>query len=141
MQNLQELKDNFLWDNPNGDGTDPTGGIVDYSYGMKDSQGQISKNINGDITWSDIGNNENSNELLSDFNDGIKINLSKKLFSGKAGAPRLISKKLFRGGLFIFDIEHVSIGCGVWPAIWLNGFIGGQINIIKMKVIQNTKKI
>ena len=28
-------------------------------------------------------------------------------------------------GLFIFDVEHCPIGCGVWPAIWLNGFVAG----------------
>jgi len=125
VKNLNELKDNFLWDNPNENGSDPTGGIVDYSYAMPKKDGKLIPNSNDDVSWSKIIDNEESKELLSNFDGGIKINLSKKLLSNNlVGAPRLISKKLFRGGLFIFDVEHVPIGCGVWPALWLNGFIG-----------------
>ena len=126
VKNLSQLKQTFLWDNPNVDGTDPTGGLVDYSYGMsKDSSGNIINNINGDITWNEIKDNDTSKELLSEDKDGIKIKLSDNLLENKTvGAPRLISKKFFRGGLFIFDVEHVPIGCGIWPAMWLNGFIG-----------------
>ena len=126
VNNIKQLKDNFLWDNPNNNGTDPTGGMVDYSYAMnKDVNGKIINNINGDSSWNEIQDNATSKELLIEDNDGITIKLSNKLLSnGNVGAPRLISRKLFKGGLFIFDVEHVPIGCGIWPALWLNGFIG-----------------
>ena len=127
VNNLKQLKANFLWDNPREDGTDPTGGMVDYSYGlMRNNNGEIIKNVNGDISWAEIQDNPTSKELMSDYDGGIKINLSKLLINNLVGAPRLISRKLFRGGLFIFDVEHVPIGCGVWPAIWLNGFIAAK---------------
>jgi hypothetical protein len=127
VYNLKQLKDNFIWDNPREDGTDPTGGMVDYGYGMAtDGEGNILKNINGDISWGEIHDNPTSKELISDYKGGIKINLSNLMFNNLVGAPRLMSRKLFRGGLFIFDVEHVPIGCGVWPAIWLNGFIGAK---------------
>ena len=125
VTNLKQLKDNFVWDNPREDGSDPTGGMVDYGYGMAtDGKGNILKNINGDISWGEIQDNPTSKELISDYNGGIKINLSNLMFNNLVGAPRLMSRKLFRGGLFIFDVEHVPIGCGVWPALWMNGFIG-----------------
>ena len=128
VTNLSQLKEYFLWDNPRENGDDPTGGMVDYSYGMEtDAKGNIIKNINGDISWAEIKDNETSKELISEENGLIKINLAKNLLKNKiVGAPRLISRQLFRGGIFVFDVKHVPIGCGVWPALWLNGFIGAS---------------
>ncbi len=124
VSNLAQLKEYFLWDNPRENGEDPTGGMVDYSYGMeKNSEGTIIKNINNDITWGEIKDNKTSTELISEENGLIKINLAKEVKNNLVGAPRLISRQLFRGGIFVFDVEHVPIGCGVWPALWLNGFI------------------
>jgi len=129
VRNLVQLKEYFLWDNPRENGEDPTGGMVDYGYGMeKNSDGTIIKNINGDISWGEIKDNATSKELISEDKGFIRINLAKSLSKNKnknvvVGAPRLISRQLFRGGLFIFDVEHVPIGCAVWPALWLNGFI------------------
>lgn len=120
--NLKSFKKNFLLDNPNGDGSDPTGGIVNYTYMFeKDNAGQIIRNINNDVYWQEISDNT---PLLSEVDGKIKIDIDKRVINGKIGAPRMISRKLFRGGLFIFDIEHVPFGCGVWPALWLNGFVG-----------------
>ena len=128
IKNKSELRKHFLLDNPNGDGvegdsgSDPTGGAVDYSFMFqKNPDGTIVPNENGDTTWQNIPENA---KLISDYENGIKIELDDKLVNGLVGAPRLISKKLFKGGLFIFDIEHIPIGCTVWPAIWTNGFVG-----------------
>jgi len=128
VKNTKDLRDNFLLDNPNGDGvegesgTDPTGGAVDYSFMFKkNSDGSIIPNENGDTTWQNIPDNA---KLISDYENGIKIELDDKIINGVVGAPRLISKKLFKGGLFVFDIEHIPLGCTVWPAIWTNGFVG-----------------
>ena len=64
VNNIKQLKDNFLWDNPNNNGTDPTGGMVDYSYAMnKDVNVKIINNINGDSSWNEIQDNATSKEL------------------------------------------------------------------------------
>jgi hypothetical protein len=127
VSTVEQLKEHFLWDNPNENGSDPTGGMVDYTYGMeRGSDGKIVPNINGDMSWAEIRDNSTSKELITDVaGGGVKINLSNKLDKiGNVGAPRLISRKFFRGGLFIFDVEHAPLGCAVWPALWMNGFIG-----------------
>ena len=125
VSNVKDMQKYFLWDNPLINGSDPTGGNVDYSYPIqKDLNNKLIPNINNDVTWSEIGTNKESQELLSNYSDGIKLNLAQKIINGNVGAPRITSRKLFKGGLFIFDVEHVPIGCGVWPALWLNGFVG-----------------
>jgi hypothetical protein len=140
VTNLDDLRKYFIIDNPLEDGDDPTDGLVDYSYAMpKNENGLIIPNINGDISWSEIPTSGNINELVSNYDNGIKINLSKNLVTkglypnvfkdscflkNKVGTVRLSSRKLFKGGLFVFDVEHIPVGCGIWPAIWLNGFVG-----------------
>jgi hypothetical protein len=139
VHNVKSFRKHFLLDNPNSDGSDPTGGMVDYSFMFKrDSNGKIIPNVNGDSSWQEI---PDSPSLISDYNGGIKIKLDDKLDSnGNVGAPRLISRKLFRGGLFVFDIEHAPIGCGVWPALWLNGFVGGPDQYHEKKGTKKYKK-
>lgn len=34
---------------------------------------------------------------------------------------RLTSNEVYQSGLFLFDVEHMPIGCGTWPALWLVG--------------------
>jgi hypothetical protein len=128
VKNMKDFQQNFLLDNPNGDGvegesgSDPTGGAVDYSFMFeKNKDGSIIPNENGDTTWQNIPDNA---KLISEYENGIKIELDDKIINGVVGAPRLISKKLFKGGLFVFDVEHIPVGCTVWPAIWTNGFVG-----------------
>uniref|UniRef100_A0A6C0JQF4 GH16 domain-containing protein n=1 Tax=viral metagenome TaxID=1070528 RepID=A0A6C0JQF4_9ZZZZ len=124
VHNVKSLRKHFLLDNPNLDGSDPTDGMVNYAFMFKrDANGKIIPNVNGDASWQEI---PESPSLISDYDGGIMIKLDDKLdANGNVGAPRLISRKLFRGGLFVFDVEHTPIGCGVWPALWLNGFVGG----------------
>jgi hypothetical protein len=125
VTNANDLRKHFIMDNPNGDGTDPTMSMVDYAYMFpRDSNKAIIPNVNGDTTWAEIP--QNPVLIKDDTNGGIIIKLADKVENGVVGAPRLMSRKLYRGGLFIFDIEHCPIGCGVWPAIWLNGFVGGK---------------
>jgi hypothetical protein len=121
VSNTKDLRKAFLLDNPgssgvNGDGGDPTGGVV-----------------NGDTTWQEIPQGGFASKLISDYEDGIKINIetdgkgpggTSQFRPGNVGSVRLLSRKLYKGGLFIFDIEHCPVGCGVWPALWLNGFVG-----------------
>eukprot|EP01113_Clastostelium_recurvatum_P020242 TRINITY_DN2403_c0_g3_i1.p1 TRINITY_DN2403_c0_g3~~TRINITY_DN2403_c0_g3_i1.p1 ORF type:complete len:309 (+),score=36.22 TRINITY_DN2403_c0_g3_i1:171-1097(+) len=37
------------------------------------------------------------------------------------GSVRISSRKTYDSGLFLFDIEHMPIGCGNWPAVWTCG--------------------
>jgi len=125
VTNTNDFRKHFVLDNPNGDGTDPTASMVDYSYMFpKDSKNAIIPNVNGDTTWAEIPKNP---LLINDSkNGGIILKLADSVKNGVVGAPRVMSRKLFRGGLFIFDVEHCPFGCGVWPAIWLNGFVGSK---------------
>ena len=125
----KSLAEYFLLDNPLGTGADPTGAIVDYSFPFEkttDGKPQFTQPI------------KDSTPLITNLaSGGLKIGITDKLLNpqtgaggkitgGLVGAPRLISKKLFKGGMFIFDVKHVPIGCGVWPALWMNGFVGGD---------------
>jgi hypothetical protein len=140
VKNVNDLRKHFVIDNPYEDGVDPTDGMVDYTYAMpRDDYGIVKPNVNNDRSWSEIPSEGNINEILFDYDDGFILGLSKELqyndlypsifenscrVKDKAGTSRLSSRKLFKGGLFIFDVEHIPIGCGIWPAIWLNGFVG-----------------
>jgi hypothetical protein len=34
---------------------------------------------------------------------------------------KLVSSATYEHGLFVFDVLHMPVGCGVWPAIWTKG--------------------
>lgn len=132
---FESIQKNFLLDNPgnppgSNNGGDPTKGNVDYSYAMpKDSNGGIKKNVNGDMSWSNIPSSVEAKDLIQNYENGVVIKLSDELvnkgdFIGP-GSLRLSSKKLFKGGLFVFDVEACPYGPGIWPSLWLNGFVGG----------------
>lgn len=38
---------------------------------------------------------------------------------GPRKSIRLEGKTLFNSGLFIIDLQHMPVGCGVWPAFWM----------------------
>lgn len=133
VQNLNDLAQNFVFDNPTGTGADPTGGSVNYSYFMDkvaDATGKetITPNINGDIFWQNINlQNANVSNLWKDeTTGGFTLLPSESLIDGGAnvGSFRIGSKNFFKGGLFVFDMKALPAGCGSWPAIWLNGFQG-----------------
>ncbi|KAI8147328.1 concanavalin A-like lectin/glucanase domain-containing protein [Fennellomyces sp. T-0311] len=47
---------------------------------------------------------------------------------------RISSHNTYEYGLFLFDIEHMPIGCAQWPAVWLLGPDwpnGGEIDIVE----------
>lgn len=54
---------------------------------------------------------------------------------GPRSSVRLEGKRRFDRGLFVFDLEHMPAGCGVWPAFWLtdedNWPINGEIDIVE----------
>lgn len=127
--NYEEFRRTFVLDNPTGDGQDPTGGKVDYSAPMlRKGSASLPKNRNGDVFWNDLPKeNEQAFPYVSTARSegGLRIRASSQLDAqDRAGSVRLMSRALFYGGLFVFDVSHLPVGCGVWPAIWLNGFIG-----------------
>ncbi|RUS31702.1 concanavalin A-like lectin/glucanase domain-containing protein [Jimgerdemannia flammicorona] len=47
---------------------------------------------------------------------------------------RLSSKNTYDSGLFVFDILHMPVGCGTWPAVWTVGGSwpnNGEIDIVE----------
>jgi hypothetical protein len=44
---------------------------------------------------------------------------SKPTTEGMRQSLRLEGKRRFERGLFILDVRHMPVGCGVWPAFWL----------------------
>ena len=122
------LAKHFLLDDPSGIGADPTGGINNYSYPFNKGP-EYKKNPYFQCITKDT-------PLISDMDSsGIKIDIAPDMtwnwsenspnkFSLSAGAPRLMTQKFFKGGLFVLDITHAPIGCAIWPALWLNAFVG-----------------
>ncbi|QIW98873.1 hypothetical protein AMS68_004391 [Peltaster fructicola] len=55
--------------------------------------------------------------------------------AGGRDSIRLVSKKAYNGGLFLFDVAHVPYGCGTWPAIWMTSISNwptqGEIDIME----------
>lgn len=48
---------------------------------------------------------------------------------------RLESKATFTHGLYVLDVAHMPIGCGVWPAFWSYGPgwpANGEIDVIEV---------
>jgi hypothetical protein len=74
-------------------------------------------------------------ELISYPNNKIRIDLGPPI-GDRRKAIRIQTEKMFNGGLFIIDVDHIPAENGVWPAIWLVG-VGktwpenGEIDIIE----------
>jgi len=62
----------------------------------------------------------------------------------KPVSVRLEGTTLYNSGLFVLDVEHMPVGCGMWPAIWLTNEdlwpMDGEIDIIEGVNNQNEAK-
>jgi hypothetical protein len=94
-------------------------------------KGENIPNENGYITWQNIPEDA---ELISEYENCIKIELDDKIIDGLVSVPLLISKKLFRGGLFVFDVEHIPVGCTVWSSINFSTFLFKKILFLQICV-------
>lgn len=95
---------------------DPTGGYVNYvSQDYAQSQGLVSVEGDGSVL--------------------IRADSSKPATGRGRDSVRLSSKDEFADGVYILDVNHMPVGCGVWPAWWTtvkDGWPkGGEIDIIE----------
>lgn len=64
----------------------------------------------------------------------IRVDATGNTTAGR-NSIRLVSKKAYNGGLFVFDVAHVPYGCGTWPAIWMTSIDNwpnqGEIDIME----------
>ncbi|KAL1891856.1 hypothetical protein Sste5346_007400 [Sporothrix stenoceras] len=106
------------------DAADPTNGFVDYVDAQTASQSGLAGYVNGMVY------------LGADHNTANPA-------SGRA-STRVTSNKGYEKGLFVADIQHMPVGCGVWPAFWTLGQNwpgGGEIDIIEGVNSQSTDAI
>jgi len=97
------------------DGDDPTHGFVQYASAR----------------------NANAHGLAGyGPNNMVYLGVDYKTANPAAGraSVRVSSRKTYTQGLFLADIEHMPVGCGVWPAFWSFGPgwpSGGEIDILE----------
>jgi hypothetical protein len=69
---------------------------------------------------------------------------SKSTSKGPRDSVRLEGKRRFDRGLFILDLRHLPVGCGVWPAFWLtdeaNWPNNGEIDVVEGVNMQSVAK-
>ncbi|CAK7566755.1 MAG: hypothetical protein SEPTF4163_004707 [Sporothrix epigloea] len=106
------------------DAADPTNGFVDYADAQTASQNGLAGYVNNMVY------------LGADYTTTYPP-------SGRA-STRVTSTKSYEKGLFVADIQHMPVGCGVWPAFWTLGAnwpAGGEIDIIEGVNSQSTDAI
>ncbi|CAK7211256.1 hypothetical protein SBRCBS47491_001060 [Sporothrix bragantina] len=106
------------------DAADPTNGFVDYADAQTASQNGLAGYVNNMVYLGA---------------DHTTANPS----SGRA-STRVTSNKGYDKGLIVADIQHMPVGCGVWPAFWTLGAnwpSGGEIDIIEGVNSQSTNAI
>ena len=63
---------------------------------------------------------------------------------GPRESIRLEGKTRFERGLFLLDLEHMPVGCGVWPAFWLTDEdhwpLHGEIDVVEGVNYQTSAK-
>ncbi|KIH86601.1 hypothetical protein SPBR_08567 [Sporothrix brasiliensis 5110] len=106
------------------DAPDPTHGFVEYVDAQTASKSGLAGYVNNMVY------------LGADHNTANPA-------SGRP-STRITSNKGYEKGLFIADIQHMPVGCGVWPAFWTLGPNwpgGGEIDIIEGVNSQSTDAI
>ncbi|KAJ9157526.1 Tat pathway signal sequence [Pleurostoma richardsiae] len=123
---LQETYDatNFFSSFDFFNGSDPTNGFVQYQSAAGAA----------------------ANLLAGYSSDQVYLGVDYKTQNPTAGrdSVRVTSKQAFNKGLFIADITHMPVGCGVWPAFWFfgpNWPSSGEIDVIEGVNSQQTNAV
>ncbi|CAK7245371.1 MAG: hypothetical protein STHCBS139747_006951 [Sporothrix thermara] len=106
------------------DAPDPTNGFVEYTDAQTASESGLAGYVNNMVY------------LGADHTTANPT-------SGRA-STRVTSNKGYDKGLFVADIQHMPVGCGVWPAFWTLGAnwpSGGEIDIIEGVNSQTTDSV
>jgi len=81
---------------------DPTHGIVKYLNEADAKSKGLAKIANNVVT--------------------LGVDSKTKLQSGQPrDSTRVSSKKKYNGGLFLYDVQKMPVGCSTWPAVWTVG--------------------
>ena len=105
--------------------TDPTHGFVNYVNKEKAQHDGLIK-----IDKSSI--------VMKVDNSTTFATASKNQERGRSSV-RISSHKDYDSGLFLFDVEHIPVACGAWPALWLlgpNWPNGGEIDVIHLNILK-----
>ncbi|KAF3942318.1 hypothetical protein ABW19_dt0206425 [Dactylella cylindrospora] len=100
----------------------------DYGNGTEATNGFTNYVTREGAVWSNLTYTTNGQATLRVLDSGN---------TGTAGRPtvKILSKKTYTHGLFIFDIAHSPFGCGTWPAIWTSDPdvwpTNGEIDVIE----------
>uniref|UniRef100_A0A914XUV5 GH16 domain-containing protein n=1 Tax=Panagrolaimus superbus TaxID=310955 RepID=A0A914XUV5_9BILA len=90
----------------------------------------------GVVRYVDKGTAHNMG-LIKVENGKVKISSdSKNKYGGNDGRPsvRIHSNEKFNEGLFLYDLEHMPVGPGTWPAYWFCGSNwpnNGEIDVLE----------
>lgn len=95
---------------------DPANGVVNYVDQSTAQSGNL-------VSWT-----------ASTFT--MKADSTQTSLMGKGrDSVRLVSNNDFGDGVYIFDINHMPVGCGTWPAAWTttttNWPYGGEIDVLE----------
>ena len=68
-------------------------------------------------------------------NGGFRFGAETKQIGGVRKSVRLESNSLYGLGVFVWDVQHMPVGCGTWPALWSytnNTWpYGGEIDVVE----------
>lgn len=60
------------------------------------------------------------NEKLCQIVDGkVQLSVNTSDVQPKRHSHKIVSKKSFKKGVHIIDVEHMPTGCSTWPALWM----------------------
>ncbi|EFX02491.1 beta-glucanase [Grosmannia clavigera kw1407] len=100
---------------------------------------------NGFVTYTTASEASGSG-LAGYVNDMVYLGVDHTTVDPTSGreSTRVTSQSSYTKGLFVADIVHMPVGCGVWPALWTlgpNWPSGGEIDIIEGVNSQTTDEI
>lgn len=62
---------------------------------------------------------------------GGAVWMGTKIVANERISVRLNSRRRYTGGVWVFDVAHVPIGCGAWPALWMINAAGDEVDVLE----------